>query len=104
MIRVLVAEDSDTARALIVGILGGDPTIEIAAEARDGIEAVRLTERLRPDVVTMDVHMPKLDGFRATKEIMITCPTPIVIVSGTSFAPETEAAARALSAGALAVL
>ncbi|MEA2624971.1 MAG: two-component system, chemotaxis family, protein-glutamate methylesterase/glutaminase [Candidatus Binatota bacterium] len=104
MVRVLIAEDSDTARALLVEILRTDPTVEIVGEARDGLEAVAMTERLRPDVVTMDIHMPRLDGFGATKEIMIACPTPIVVVSGTDLAAETETAARALAAGALAII
>ena len=84
MIRVLVAEDSATARALLVQILAADPEIQVVGEAVDGIEAVEMTQRLRPDLVTMDIHMPRLDGLAATKEIMITAPTPIVIITGST--------------------
>lgn len=80
-IRVLVAEDSPTARALLVAMLESDPQIVVVAEASDGAEAVTLAEALRPDLVTMDVHMPRLDGLEATREIMIRAPAPIMIVT-----------------------
>src|ERR1700722_17384895 len=104
MIRVLVAEDSETARALLVLILDADPEIEVVGQARDGVEGVELTQRLRPDVVTMDIHMPRMDGFAATKEIMIKAPTPIVIASNSTDASEVEVAMHALRAGAVAVV
>jgi two-component system chemotaxis response regulator CheB len=104
MIRVLVAEDSATARALLVEILRGDPDIEVVGEAGDGVEAVELTQKLRPQVVTMDIRMPRMDGFQATKEIMITAPTPIIVVTGSTRAREVEYAMHALRAGAVAVL
>jgi two-component system chemotaxis response regulator CheB len=104
MIRVLIAEDSSTARALLVAILGSDPELVVVGEARDGVEAVELTQKLRPDVVTMDVRMPRMDGFEATKEIMITAPTPIVIVTGSMEARDVEVSMHTLRAGALAVL
>src|SRR5919202_1262833 len=104
MIRVLVAEDSPTARALLVQILDADPEIQVVGEARDGVEAVELTHRLRPDLVTMDIHMPRMDGLEATKEIMITAPTPIVIVTGSTRAREVEESLDTLRIGALDVL
>ena len=104
MIRVLVAEDSPTARALLVALLASDPEITVVGEARDGVEAVALTQALRPDVVTMDLRMPRLDGFEATKEIMITAPTPIVIVTASMLARDVEISMHALKAGALTVL
>ena len=104
MIRVVVVEDSPTARALLVGILAGDPEFVVVGEAQDGIEGVELTQRLRPDVVTMDIHMPRMDGFAATKEIMITAPTPIVIATNSTQAGEVEVAMHALRAGAVAVV
>jgi two-component system chemotaxis response regulator CheB len=104
MFRVLVAEDSATARELLVAILRSDPELQVVGEASDGAEAVALAQRLRPDVVTMDIRMPRMDGFAATKEIMITIPTPIVIVTGSTKAREVEVAMHALRAGALAVL
>jgi two-component system chemotaxis response regulator CheB len=104
MISVLVAEDSPTARALIVEILRGDPEIQVVGEARDGAEAVALAQALRPQVITMDIRMPRLDGFQATKEIMITAPTPIVIVTASDRARDVEVAMHSLRAGAVAVL
>jgi two-component system chemotaxis response regulator CheB len=104
VIRVLVAEDSPTARALLVAILESDPEIEVVGEASDGLEAVAQTNRLRPDLVTMDVHMPRLDGLAATKEIMITAPTPILIVTGSTKAREVADSMDLLRVGALDVL
>ena len=62
MIRVLVAEDSATVRDLLLAILGDDPEIEIVGAARNGVEAVEMTRKLRPDVVTMDIRMPRLNA------------------------------------------
>src|SRR5438045_2049053 len=104
MIRVLVVEDSPTARALLVAVLSSDPEVQIVGEARDGVEAIELTKKLRPDIVTMDIQMPRMNGFEATKEIMITAPTPIVIVTASLLAHDVETSMHALRAGALAVL
>ena len=104
MIRVLVAEDSATARELLVGILTADPEIRVVGEAVDGVEAVTLARRLRPDLVTMDLHMPRLEGLAATREIMIVAPTPIVVVTGSTRAREVRESMEALQAGALEVL
>src|SRR5437660_9279369 len=95
MLRVLVVDDSATARALLVAILQSDPEIQVVGEARDGIEGVELTQKLRPNLVTMDVRMPRLDGFAATKEIMIAAPTPIVIVTSSVETREVEVAMQA---------
>jgi two-component system chemotaxis response regulator CheB len=104
MVRVLVVEDSITDRTLLLEVLRSDPEIEVVAEAKDGVEAVELTQALRPDVVTMDVRMPRMDGLAATKEIMTTAPTPIVIVTGSVGGHDSEVAIHALRAGAVHVL
>lgn len=104
MIRVLVAEDSPTARALLVEILRSDPEVQVVGEAADGVMAVEMTRKLHPGVVTMDIRMPKLDGFEATRQIMVEVPTPIVIVSGSLDVRHVDVAMHALAAGALAVL
>jgi two-component system chemotaxis response regulator CheB len=104
MIDVLVVDDSATARALIVEVLRADPDIRVVGEARDGVEAVALTQQLRPHVITMDLRMPRLDGFEATKEIMMTAPTPIIIVTASIERGEVEIAMHALRAGAVYVL
>jgi two-component system chemotaxis response regulator CheB len=104
MTRVLVADDSPTVRDLLVYILASDPEIEIVGCAADGEEAVRLALEKRPDVITMDLHMPGMDGFEATRRIMETCPTPIVVVSGSAADDEAEASFRAIEAGALVIV
>lgn len=104
MIRVLVVDDSRVSREFLQYVLGSDPEIEIAGTAANGQEALEAVERTKPHVVTMDVHMPGMDGFDATRRIMETRPTPIVIVSGTYVASETAMAFRAMEAGALAAL
>src|SRR5947209_2422009 len=104
MIRVLVVDDSATARALLTEILSSDPEIQVVGEAQDGMEGVALTQKLRPSVVTMDIQMPRMDGFAATKEIMITAPTPIIVATASVRASEVEVAMEALRAGAVAVV
>lgn len=104
MIRVVVAEDSLTVRQLLVAILESDPEVRVVGQAKDGAEAVELTLRLKPDLITMDVHMPTLDGLEATKEIMVRAPTPIVIVSSSSSREDVGLSMDALRAGALMVV
>lgn len=104
MIRVLIVDDSPTARELLAGIMNSDPELSVIGQARDGAEAVRLIAELRPDVVTMDLHMPVLDGFESTKQIMVATPTPIVIVSASTKVSEVATGMRALRAGALTLV
>jgi two-component system, chemotaxis family, protein-glutamate methylesterase/glutaminase len=104
MIRVLVVEDSPTVREFLLRVLRADPAIEVIGMAGSGEEALIEVERTRPDVVTMDVHMPRMNGYDATRRIMESHPTPIVIVSGTNDVTDTARAFHAIEAGALAVL
>src|ERR1700722_1214463 len=104
MIRVLVVEDSFTVREFLLQIFGSDPAIEVVGTAKTGEEALYAVERIRPDIITMDVHMPRMNGFDATRRIMETHPTPIVIVSGAADATDAAKAFRAIECGALAVL
>jgi two-component system chemotaxis response regulator CheB len=100
-VRVLVAEDSATAREALLAIFARDPDIEVIGVAKDGGEAVALTQRLRPDIITMDIHMPVLDGYEATRRIMAEAPTPILVVSSSVSAIDAHASLNALRAGAL---
>jgi two-component system chemotaxis response regulator CheB len=102
MINVLVVDDSAVARSLVMHILGADPEIQVIGTASNGEEALKAVERRRPDVVTMDINMPRMDGLEATRQIMETCPTPIVIVSGLLDNGNANVTFRALEAGALA--
>jgi two-component system chemotaxis response regulator CheB len=104
MIRVLIVDDSPTARALLSAILGSDPELTVVGEAADGLQALELTRKLRPDVLTMDIRMPRMDGFEATKEIMIEAPTPIVVVTSSRTVQEVDMSMHALRAGALAIV
>jgi two-component system, chemotaxis family, protein-glutamate methylesterase/glutaminase len=104
VIRVLIADDSATARQLLIHILESDAEIRVIGQAANGVDAVEMTRRLRPDLVTMDVQMPRLDGFEATKQIMIEAPTPIVIVSASVDPREVSTSMSAIRAGALTVL
>ena len=104
MLRVVVVEDSPVARDLIVEILNGEDDITVVGAAKDGEEGVRMVRELRPDIVTMDVEMPHMDGYEATREIMIAQPTPIVVVSGSLSSPDAEKSMNSLQAGALTVI
>jgi two-component system chemotaxis response regulator CheB len=99
-IRVLVVDDSDFQREVVTSILESDPQIHVVGEARNGLEAVDKTIQLRPDVITMDIRMPLMDGLDATREIMATKPTPIVVVS-TTVREEQRFTFNCLSRGAL---
>jgi two-component system chemotaxis response regulator CheB len=81
MIRVLIVDDSATTREAISAILGSAPDIEIVGQAADGIQGVELTAQLKPDVITMDINMPRMNGNEATRHIMAATPTPIVVVT-----------------------
>src|SRR4051812_24979239 len=83
-IRVLITDDSAFMRKVLQSILTAHPNMEVVGEARDGREAVSLAEQLRPDVITMDINMPHVDGLQATEMIMSSNPRPIVIVSSES--------------------
>lgn len=102
MINVLVVDDSAVARSLIMHILDTDPEIRVTGTARNGEEAIKAVDLIHPDVITMDISMPQMDGLEATRQIMETRPTPIVIVSGLLDTGDTAVTFQALEAGALA--
>lgn len=103
-LRVLVVEDSATVRRRMVEILAGDADIEVIGEAADGKDAIALAQRLRPDIVTLDMMLPVMTGLAATEYIMAHCPVPILIVSASTNRGELHRTYDALAAGAVDVL
>jgi two-component system chemotaxis response regulator CheB len=101
---VLVVDDSEVARRLLTGIINSDADLEVVGEAATGEEACELATRLKPDVITMDIHMPTMNGFQTTRKIMEESPRPIVIVSSDRDASDVARSFEALEAGALTVL
>src|SRR5436309_10100348 len=99
-IRVLIVDDSAFMRKVLQGILAADPQLEVCGEARDGRDAVTQAEVLKPDVITMDINMPHMDGLQATEVIMSTKPRPILIVSSES-REGADTTLKALELGAI---
>jgi two-component system chemotaxis response regulator CheB len=104
VIRVLVVDDSRLVRQILVSMLETVPGFQVVGQAQDGEEAVQMTARLRPDVVTMDIRMPRLDGLEAIRHIMSTTPTPIVVVAASVYESDLNIAFTAIEAGALTVV
>ncbi|MGH7372462.1 MAG: chemotaxis-specific protein-glutamate methyltransferase CheB, partial [Candidatus Methylomirabilales bacterium] len=88
-------------REYLVYLLSQDPALKIVGTAKNGLEGVEQAERLKPHLILMDVHMPQMNGFEATREIMSRCPTPIVMVSASMSKDEAALSFEALKAGAL---
>jgi len=100
-IRVLIADDSSLARGLLLAFLEGEPDITVVGEARNGREAVEMAQALKPDLVTMDLEMPQMDGLAAIEEIMCSKAVPILVVSGVA---DAQKAYEAVRRGALEVV
>lgn len=99
-IKVLIVDDSTFFRKRLNEIIKGDKDLEVVGEAKDGKEGVELTKRLHPDVITMDVEMPVMDGISAVKAIMQECPTPILMFSSLTY-EGANSTFKALEAGAV---
>lgn len=104
MIEVLIVDDSAVSRQMLTHIIEGACDLRVAGAVASGEEALAFLRRHKPGVITMDIHMPGMGGFEATRRIMETDPVPIVMVSS-SYAPsEVGKAFRAIDEGALAIL
>ncbi len=99
-IRVLVVDDSAFMRKALTRMLASDPMIKVVETASDGLEGYEKTKLLRPDVVTLDVKMPGMDGLTALGKIMHDCPTPVLMLSSLT-AEGGEVTLRALDIGAV---
>jgi two-component system, chemotaxis family, protein-glutamate methylesterase/glutaminase len=98
--RVLIVDDSAFMRKVLEEIIRTDPKLEVVGQAKDGREAISLAQTLQPDVMTMDINMPRMDGLEATAHIMTQNPRPILIVSSES-RQGAASTLRALELGAI---
>lgn len=103
-IRVVVVDDSALMRRFITDMLQRDPAIQVVGIASNGREAIEVVQRLRPDVVTMDVRMPVMDGLATTEHLMAYCPTPILVLTASLASYEVDITFKMLDAGALEVV
>src|SRR5512140_2205452 len=97
-IRLLIIDDSAYNRRNIADVFASTPEVEVVGKAADGEEALRLVTLLKPDVITLDLEMPKMDGFTFLRILMSKMPTPVIVVSSYS---QKENVFRALELGAL---
>jgi len=102
MIRLLIVDDSITAREMLQQIFHDQKDIEVVGIADSGFKALTLVAQLKPDIVTMDIHMQGMNGIEAISILMTTAPLPIIVVSGSSLEGESRSVFKALEAGALA--
>src|ERR1700716_328169 len=101
-INVLVVDDSSVSRLLLVHLLESDPQIHVIGAVNDGQAAIDFVNGHRPNLVVMDIHMPHLDGFEATRRIMETHPVPIIICTATRDPKEAVILFQLMEAGAVA--
>src|ERR1035437_10362149 len=101
-IKVLVVDDSSTTRKMLVHLLESDPHVSVIGVVNDGQAAVDFVQQSIPDVILMDIHMPRMDGFEATRRIMETQPVPIIICSASMDSNEIAISFRMQEAGAVA--
>src|ERR1700716_228096 len=102
-VRVLVADGTASHRAMLSRLLGQDPEIEVVGWAASGAGALRAVARIKPDIITLDAHMPMMDGLETARYLMRETPTPIVMLSSCSGAEAQALEEAALAAGVLAV-
>src|SRR5690348_1208761 len=103
-ISVMIIEDSRVVREFLKHIIDRDPRLQVVASVESGEEALQMLQRVAPDVISLDIRLPGMNGFEATKRIMSERPTPIVVVSSDVEDDELKISMNALRAGALAVV
>lgn len=100
----MIVEDSRVIRQFLEYIIGSDPRLEVVAAVQSAEDALRNLNRVAPDVISMDIHLPGISGLEATRQIMEQKPTPIVVVSGSLPSHELQSSMNALRIGALSVV
>ena len=103
-IKVLIVDDSPSILDLLSFILSSDPQIEVIGTAKNGSKALKMLEKISPDLIVMDIDMPFLNGIETTRTIMETTPIPIIIVTASYSPSKTEKTFMALHAGALSIM
>jgi two-component system, chemotaxis family, protein-glutamate methylesterase/glutaminase len=103
-IRVLVVDDSSLQRRMLVSMLESDAAFRVVGAASNGAEAVRLARELLPDVITMDLRMPTMDGLTASANIIQELPIPILMVTSSASKDDQQLVAKAFTAGVLAII
>lgn len=103
MIRLLLVEDSATIREMFIFVLATEPDIEIVATAKDGEEAIALAKSTHPDIILMDIEMPKVNGYEAAQKIMATNPVPILLMSALWDTDEIKEKSLYMNLGVLGV-
>ncbi|WP_459916152.1 chemotaxis-specific protein-glutamate methyltransferase CheB [Desulfocicer niacini] len=103
MINILLVDDSPTMRHLIRCILTTDLELNVVGEAKNGEEALKMVRNLDPDIITMDIHMPKMDGYSAIRHIMAENPRPIIVLTSTESDIRLGITYKAVESGALMV-
>ncbi|MBI3585113.1 MAG: chemotaxis-specific protein-glutamate methyltransferase CheB [Nitrospinae bacterium] len=104
MINVLIVDDSAVVRQHLKDVLESDSNIRVMGTVKNGEEAVRFVQKKKPDVITMDINMPNMNGFEATRRIMEINPVPIVIVTASYDRQDVEKSFHSMEAGALAII
>lgn len=103
MIRLMIVEDSATVREMLTYAFAAEADIVVAGVAKDGEEAVELVGKIKPDIVLMDINMPRLNGYQASQKIMEENPVPILLMSSTFTVQEVEKIVNSMHIGVLGV-
>ncbi|MEC7838495.1 MAG: chemotaxis-specific protein-glutamate methyltransferase CheB [Chlamydiota bacterium] len=103
-VKVLIVDDSATMQNILKKIIQNDSRLEVIGIANNGEEALKMISKKRPDVITMDLFMPILDGFSTTKKIMSSNPIPIIIISGGYKKEDVQLSFKAMEAGAITIM
>ena len=103
-IKVLIVEDSRTVSQYLEFILDSDPAIEVIGNVSNGQQAIDFIKKSKPDIITMDIDMPVMNGLLAAKKIMETTPIPTIVVTASRNANKKSNSIEALAAGALSII